>query len=182
MIPTTRKRRTTPCRRQPFHPTDRGADAHFECPSGTSTRGAFLNGIDHALTQVQRIAGWHGLFPNLSPGRLASRADSRKVRDARRVERIGKCSRSKIAPCCKLAALIWRTGRFGGRYSLKLAPRLDVGLLQSRSLLESVAVYSPPTIQITEPTRPAQHAAANASSPINRRAYFLSTSRCSVIN
>ena len=38
MIPTTRERRTTPCRRQPFHPTDRGADAHFECPSGTSTR------------------------------------------------------------------------------------------------------------------------------------------------
>jgi Sulfate permease family len=92
MIPTTCKRRTTACRRQPFHPTDRGADAHLVCPSGTSTRDAFLNGIDHALTQVQRIAGWHGLLQDLSPGRLASHADSRKVRDARRVERIGKCS------------------------------------------------------------------------------------------
>jgi hypothetical protein len=51
------------------------------------------------------------------------------------------------------------------------------GRCRMRSLLESVAVQSPPIIQITEPTSPAQHAAAKASTPINRRAYFLSTSR-----
>jgi hypothetical protein len=48
----------------------------------------------------------------------------------------------------------------------------------ARILLESVAVHSRPTIQITEPTSTAQHAAARASTAINRRAYFLSTSRC----
>ena len=98
MIPTTRERRTTPCRRQPFHPTDRGADAHFECPSGTSTRGAFLNGIDHALTQVQRIAGWHGLFPNLSPGDLQAAPICEKSGMRVEFERIGKCSNESALP------------------------------------------------------------------------------------
>jgi hypothetical protein len=35
--------------------------------------------MDHALTQVRRIGGWHEVLLALSPGTLANRADSRKV-------------------------------------------------------------------------------------------------------
>src|SRR4051794_10702155 len=79
MVPTTREWRTTACRRQPFCPTDGGADAHFENTRGTTARGALPNSMDHALTQVRRIGGWHEVLLALSPGTLANRADSRKV-------------------------------------------------------------------------------------------------------
>jgi hypothetical protein len=68
MIPTTRERRTTACCRQPFGPTDSGADAHFENTGGTTARGALPNSMDHALPQVRRIGRWHELLLDLSLG------------------------------------------------------------------------------------------------------------------
>jgi hypothetical protein len=52
--------------------------------------------MDHALTQVRRIGGWHEVLLELSPGQTRKPHRFAKSRHAHRVERIGKRSNGTL--------------------------------------------------------------------------------------